>query len=148
MLKKTITFEDFNGDTVSETHYFNLTKSELIELETSYDGGLEATMQALVEAKSGKDIIENFTKIILSSYGQKSPDGKRFVKNDALREDFKQTAAFDALFMELVTDSDAGAMFIKGVLPSDLAAEIDKDELKKKTAEAIGVAPSDTPPSA
>lgn len=147
MLKKTITFEDFNGDTVSETHYFNLTKSELIELEANYDGGLDAAMRALIEAKDGKAIIENFTRIILSAYGQKSPDGKRFVKNEELCTEFKQTAAFDALFMELVSDSEAGATFIKGVLPKDLAEEIDKDELKTKTAEALGAASTDTPNS-
>ena len=148
MLKREITFEDFNGEKQTEVHYFNLSKSELIELESSFNGGLERNLQAIIEAKDSATLLKEFKTIILMAYGQKSPDGKRFIKNDQLREEFKQTAAYDALFMELATDDKAGAAFIRGVIPADLAEEVRKEQesgsLQQATAEKLGTAPKTT----
>jgi len=119
MLKRNITYEDFNGDTVTDTYYFNLSKTELLELEVSYDGGLEAAIQRIVEAKDNQALVQEFKKLVLLSYGEKSEDGKRFIKNDEAREAFSQTAAYDALFMELSTDDKAAVDFIQGILPKD-----------------------------
>ena len=83
MLKKTITYEDFNGDKVSEDFFFHLSKAELVELELSHKGGLSEALKRIVESEDGKAIIAEFKNIILSSYGQRSDDGKRFVKNQA-----------------------------------------------------------------
>lgn len=123
MLKKNITYEDFNGDTVSEPFYFNLTKSEMIELEVEYEGGLGNTLQRIVESTDSNSLIKEFKKLILASYGVKSDDGKRFIKSDELREQFTQTAAYDALFLELAQDAGAAEKFIKGVLPKDMVPD-------------------------
>lgn len=147
MLKRDITFEDFNGDKVTETHYFNLTGTELVELETAYSGGLEKNIETIVEAKDAKTLFAEFKKIILMSYGQKSPDGKHFIKNDELRELFSQSAAFDALVMEFFTDEAVAANFIKAVMPRDLAEAVEEDKkkiLQDATAEKLGTAPKTT----
>lgn len=123
MLKKTLTYEDFNGETVSEDYFFHLSKAELVELELSHKGGLSEALQRIIEAEDGKGIITEFKNIILNSYGQRSDDGKRFIKNQQLREEFESTEAYSTLFMELVTDTDAAIEFINGVIPQGMAEE-------------------------
>ena len=127
MLKRTITYEDFNGESASEIFYFNFTKTELLRLEVSYDGGMFGFLQRIVESESQKELFAEFEKIILLAYGTKSDDGKQFIKNDQLREEFSQTAAYDALFQELTTDEGAAATFIEGVMPKDMREEIAKE---------------------
>ncbi len=126
MLKKTITYVDFNGDEVSEDFYFHLSKAELVELEMSHEGGLTEQMRRIAQAQDGKAIIAEFKNIILGSYGQRSPDGRRFIKNQALRDEFESTEAYSTLFMELVTDAEKAAEFVRGVIPQDLAEEAAK----------------------
>lgn len=126
MLKREIVYEDFNGNQVTEVFYFNLSKPELVELEVEYEGGFGAMMQKIIEANNHKDLLQHFKRIVLMAYGEKSPDGKRFIKSDQLREEFSQSAAYNALFMELATNDEAAALFIKGVMPKDLASELDK----------------------
>jgi hypothetical protein len=128
MLKRDITYEDFNGETVTETFYFNLTKSELVELQVGYEGGLEATLNKIIKAEDIKSLISEFKNVVLLSYGIRSEDGKRFIKSDQLREEFSQTAAFDALFMDLATNENAAATFVKGVVPASMTAEMEKVE--------------------
>jgi hypothetical protein len=125
MLKRDITYEDFDGESVTESFYFNLTKTELIELEVGYKDGLQAAMQRIVKTSDRQALIAEFQKIILLSYGIKSEDGRRFVKSDQLREEFTQTPAYDALFMELATDDGAAATFIQGILPKGLAENVE-----------------------
>jgi hypothetical protein len=89
MLKKTITYESFDGDEkYTEDFYFHLSKAELVEIEMSHKGGLSNSIQNIVDAEDGKTIMEEFKKIILMAYGKKSADGKRFIKNEVYREDF------------------------------------------------------------
>lgn len=126
MLKRSITYEDFNGETTTDIFYFNISKPELIELEVEVDQGFTNWLQQIIETKEKKGLIEQFKRIILLAYGEKTPDGKRFVKSDELREQFSQTAAYQTLFMELATDDDAAAAFLKGVLPNDMVAELEK----------------------
>lgn len=128
MLKRDITYENFNGVKETETFYFNLTRTEIVELEVSYDGGLEASIQKIIDAQNIKALITEFKRIVLLAYGVRSEDGKRFIKSDELREEFSQTAAYDALFMELATDDNAAAIFIKSVIPSDMSKELEKIE--------------------
>lgn len=123
MLKKTITYEDFNGETVSEDFFFHLSKAELVELEMSHKGGLSAALARIVAAEDAKSIIEEFKNIILSAYGKRSDDGRRFVKSQELREEFMSTEAYSTLFMELVTDTDAAIEFVNGVIPAGMAEE-------------------------
>jgi len=125
MLKRDITYEDFDGESVTESFYFNLTKTELIELEVGYKDGLQAAMQRIVKTSDRQALIAEFQKIILLSYGIKSEDGRRFVKSDQLREEFTQTPAYDSLFMELATDDGAAATFIQGILPKGLGENME-----------------------
>lgn len=126
MLKKTIKYTDFNGEEQSEDFFFHLSKAELVELELSHEGGLSESMTKIVAAQDGAAIIKEFKNIVLLSYGVKSPDGKRFIKNQQLREEFESSEAYSTLFMELVTNTDAAIEFINGVVPGDLAAEAAK----------------------
>jgi len=123
VLKKTITYTDFNGEETSEDFLFHLSKAELVELEMSHEGGFVASMQKVVEAEDNKTIIEEFKKIILQSYGKKSLDGKRFIKNQTLRDEFESSEAYSTLFMELVTDTDAAIEFMNGIIPGDLVPQ-------------------------
>jgi len=126
VLKKTITYEDFNGETVSEDFFFHLSKAELVELELSHEGGLSAALERIIAAEDGKSIIAEFKNIILSSYGVRSEDGRRFVKNQTLRDEFESTEAYSTLFMELVTDTDAAVVFVNNVIPAGMAEEAAK----------------------
>ena len=86
-------------------------------MELSVDGGLVEMINRIVAAKDGKQIIAVFKDVILRAYGEKSPDGKRFIKNQELRDAFAQTEAYSDLFMELATDAEAAARFINGIIP-------------------------------
>lgn len=126
MLKKTITYKDFNDEEVSEDFYFNLSKAELVELEMSHEGGLSESLQKIIAAEDGKGIITEFKNIILTAYGKRSDDGKRFIKNQTLREEFESTEAYSVLFMELITETDKAIEFVNGVIPKDMSAEVSK----------------------
>lgn len=140
MLKKTIVYTNFNDEQVSEDYYFHLSKAELIELEMSYEGGLSESLKEIVASEDGKAIIAEFKNIILMSYGQRSADGKRFIKNQLLREEFESSEAYSTLFVELVTDADAAAKFISGIIPSDMA-----EEAVRLSSQAIALSPVPTP---
>lgn len=118
MLKKTITYPDYNGLDRTEDFYFNLTKAEIMEMELSTTGGLSEMISRIVAAKDAPAIIKVFKELILKAYGQKSADGKRFVKSAALSEEFAQTEAYSILFMELATDADAAAKFVNAIVPA------------------------------
>lgn len=120
MLKKTITYTDYNDNERTEDFYFNLTKAELTEMEFSTNGGFAETIQQIITAKDTAALIKIFKELLLRSYGEKSSDGKRFVKSDELRDGFAQTEAYSNLFMELATNEEAASTFIKGILPKDL----------------------------
>lgn len=130
MLKKTITYTDYDGNSRTEDFYFNLNKAELMEMEMSSTGGMEKMVQKIISAQDTKQIVEIFKDIILKSYGEKTLDGKRFVKSQELRDAFAQTEAYSELFMELATDDEAAAAFIKGIVPGDISKELDKQDLK------------------
>lgn len=117
MIKKTITYVDYNNVERTEDFYFNLTKAEAMEMEMSISGGLTEMVNKIVAAQDAPSIIKTFKDIILKSYGEKSLDGKRFIKSQELAESFVQTEAYSELFMELATDANAAAEFIKGILP-------------------------------
>ena len=133
MLKKNIKYTDYNGVEREEDFYFNLSKAELMEMEMGTNGGLAEMIQQIVKSQDTASIIKVFKDIILKSYGEKSLDGKMFVKvsetGAPLSVGFSQTEAFSQLFMELATDADAAAKFIKGIIPGDI--EINEEELKR-----------------
>lgn len=117
MLKKTVTYTDYNGVERTEDFYFNLTKAEITEMELSTEGGLEALIRKIVAEKNAPAIIKIFKELVLKAYGEKSPDGRRFIKNDEVRDAFSQTEAYSEIFMELATDADAAAAFVNGITP-------------------------------
>ena len=117
MLKKTITYTDYDGNQRTEDFYFNLSKAELTEMELSAEGGLGKYYERIIAAKDSKLIVKEFKDLVLKAYGEKSPDGKRFIKNQELRDAFSQTEAYSELFMELATDAEAATKFINGITP-------------------------------
>lgn len=120
MFTKTFTYTDYNGVERKETHYFNLNKAEVMEMEMSTKGGLAEMIQRIIDAQDAPAIIKVFKDLIRKSYGVKSADGKRFIKNDELWEEFEQTEAYSQLFMELARNADAASKFINGIVPADL----------------------------
>lgn len=136
MLKRTIEYTDYNGTKRKEDFYFNLTQAEVMEMEMSTTGGLAATIQNIVQAQDAPAIIKIFKDLILKAYGEKSADGKRFMKVDEagvpLSVAFSQTEAYSQLFMELATDADKAADFVNGIVP---ATEEQKAEAQKMLAE-------------
>jgi hypothetical protein len=120
MLKKTVTYVDYNGVERTEDFYFNLSKAEVTEMELSVRGGLSAMLEELVKSGDNARIVEIFKDLVLRSYGEKSADGKRFIKSKELSEAFSQTEAYSEIFMELALDEKAAAAFVNGILPSHL----------------------------
>lgn len=124
MLKKTITYKDFNDVEHTEDFFFNLTKSELMEMEMSTKGGLAEAIEKSVSSKDSKSIIKIFKDLILKSYGEKDPTGKFFNKSEEISNRFANSIPYDILFMELVTDSDAAVKFFTGIIPANLDLQI------------------------
>lgn len=124
MLKKAVTYTDYNGLERTEDFYFNLTRSELMELEASMDGGMHAYMESIVNSKDANKMMQFFKNIIRWSYGEKSPDGKRFKKMDKVKYDiadsFIESAAYQVIFDELLTKEGEIEKFMKGIIPADL----------------------------
>lgn len=118
MLKETIKFEDYNGVERTEDHWFNLSEAEIMEMELGTTGGFAEMIEKIIAAKDTPSIIKVFKDLILKAYGQKSSDGRRFVKSKELSEEFSQTEAYSVLFMKLATDAEAAARFVNGIIPS------------------------------
>lgn len=119
MLKKTITYEDFDGNKRTEDFYFNLSKAEILEMEMGISGGMTQMLNKIIAAQDGGRVIKTFKDIILKAYGEKSPDGKRFIKSEENSTAFSQTEAYSQLFMELATNADAAATFVNSIIPVD-----------------------------
>lgn len=137
MLKRTIKYTDYNDNETTEAFYFNLTKSELVEFEVSYKDGFQDTLERIIATDDREKLIAEFKKIILASYGQKSDDGKRFIKSDELRTEFSQSAAYNELFMELATNENAAADFINGVMPKALMDAAKQENLANEASAMV-----------
>jgi len=118
MLKKTITYTDYNGTERTEDFFFNLTKAEIVQMELSVNGGLDVLLEKIVKTQDSPKLIEIFKDLILKSYGEKSDDGRRFVKSEELSQAFSHTEAYSELYMELAFDSDAAVAFVNGIIPN------------------------------
>lgn len=114
MIKKTVTFKDFNGLERTETYHFHMNQAECMEFlaEHKTSGGDFSTM------------VTTLKDIILKSYGEIALDGKRFVKSEEATLAFYQTEAYSKIFMELGNDDEAANKFIEGVIPADLINQI------------------------
>lgn len=124
MLKETRTYTDYDGVERTEDFYFALSKAELAEMELSTDGGMQSMIERIINSKDNKKIVEIFKEILLKSYGEKSDDGKRFVKSPELSKAFSETPVYSDMFMELATDEAKASAFIDGILPSDMQAQL------------------------
>lgn len=131
MLKKTIKYTDYNGVEREEDFYFNLSKAEIAEMELEIPGGMTAMLQRITAAKDTPSLVKIFKDLILRSYGEKSADGKRFIKSAELKESFSQTEAYSELFMELATNADSASAFINGIIPADVA-KASKKQIQEK----------------
>lgn len=117
MLKKTMTFTDYDGNERTKDFHFNISKAELLEMNLMTPGGLKAQLEKIVAEKDQQKILQAFKDLVLKSYGEKSEDGMRFVKSKELTEAFTQTEAYSDLYVELATNADAAAAFVNGILP-------------------------------
>lgn len=127
MFKKTITYEDYNGEMRTEDYWFHLNEAEIIQwLMTEGDYSLDQVLIRLMEKRNGKEVMKIFDDFIRLSYGEKSLDGKHFVKNKEIWENFRNTEAYSSLFMELVTDANKAVEFINHVIPKSLADSVTK----------------------
>lgn len=123
MIKKTIKYVDFDGVERVEDFYFHLSKAEAVEMLVSEEGGYEKYIEKIVSTRDNRKIVEIFKDLVLRSYGEKSLDGRRFVKSKVLSDAFSQTNAYEELFMELAENADVAAAFVKGVLPQESPAK-------------------------
>lgn len=129
MLKKTMTYTDYNGTERTEDFYFNLTEAEILEMEMGTAGGLAEMLQNIVKAKDQVAIIKIFKDLVFKAYGEKSPDGKRFIKSNEISTAFSQTEAYSKIFMELALETDKATEFVNGIVPANMS--------KKTAAPAI-----------
>ena len=120
MLKKTIKYTDYDGNEREEDFYFNLSKAEVTEMELSKEGGMSEYIKKISAAQNAPELIKLFKEIITKSYGEKSLDGKRFIKNKELTEAFIQTEAYSELFVELASNADEAVKFINGIMPKNM----------------------------
>lgn len=127
MLAVPIKYTDFNGVDRTETFYFNLTKSELTEMDLTTAGGMKSFIERITNTQDQAELIRLFKELILKAYGQKSDDGKRFIKSQELRDEFSQTMAYDTYFMLLATNEKEATKFVNGIMPADLVAEAAKN---------------------
>ncbi len=135
MYKKTIEYEDFNGNKRKEQFYFNLSKAELMEMELSTKAGVEEKLRVLIATKDNATIVKTYKDLILKSYGIKSEDGTRFIKSQQLRDEFEQSAAYSEFFMELLSDQDEQARFINAVISGSNVPNVDEKEAIEKLKE-------------
>lgn len=135
MLKKLIKYTDYDGRERSENFYFYLNKAELMEMELGVDGGMQQMIQLIIDKQDIPKIMNAFKTIILKAYGEKSPDGRRFIKSEALSTAFSQTEAYSNLYMELVTDAKAAAAFINGIVPDEVAQAVNERRKQDETQE-------------
>ena len=123
MYKIRETYEDYDGNERVEEFYFNLTKAEITDMELTTEGGMSAMLKKIIAAKDTTKLIAVFKDLILRSYGQKSPDGRRFIKSDELTKEFTETPAYSQIYIRLATDDKAATEFINNVIPKDLQTE-------------------------
>lgn len=139
MLKKTITFNNFNDEEVTRDYYFHLSKAELAKLELSKKGGLQAHLQAMIDAEDGAQIVEQLETFIRLSYGKRSADGNNFIQTTEVWEEFRSSPAYEKMFMDLILNTDAQIEFVNGIMPKDLQEQVQRigGQTKQEAAASI-----------
>ena len=138
MVKKEITYTDYNDTIRTEPFYFNLTKAELAEMELSHPGGFQGYLQQIIDAKDQPTLIKLTKELLLASYGEKTPDGKYLMKNAEIRQRFECSPAYEHMFMMLALDDEKAAEFVNALIPTDLRSE------NKPKMEVVGTVPNNT----
>lgn len=131
MYIKTIEYKDYSGNQRKEDFYFSFNEAEIMEMELSTEGGFDQWITRIANAQNTPELIKLFKSLILMSYGERSLDGKKFIKKDPvtgrpLAEEFEQSAAYPVLFMELATNTEAATEFINKVIPENAAEAVEK----------------------
>lgn len=121
MIKKTVTYVDYNGVERTEDFYFNLSKAEVAEMELSVEGGFSKMLEEIIASKDNVKIVNLFKQMVLKAYGEKSADGRRFMKSEEISKAFSETEAYSEIFMELALNSDQAAAFVNGIMPANLS---------------------------
>lgn len=137
MFKKTITYEDYNGIERTEDFYFHLSKAELAEMELSRNGGMKEYLEKIIAAKDNEQIIKLFKGLVFKAYGEKSEDGRRFIKSEEISRAFSQTEAYSDLFMELATNTDSAIAFVNGIMPKGLDKEVTKEDVESMLPQSV-----------
>lgn len=134
MIKKTLKYTDYNGVEREDIYHFHLSEAELMEMELTTAGGYAEMLQKIVASNDGPELFKIFKDMLLKSYGVKTPDGRGFEKNDELRRSFENSKAYSELAMQLLKDEKAAVDFFNGVIPADLAAQLDQKEKNQNLA--------------
>lgn len=162
MIKKTVSYDGFDGETVTEDLYFHFNKAELMELEVETERGFSKKLQAVAEAKDVREVLAVFKDIVVRAYGVRSEDGKRFIKTERAREEFDGSEAYSEVLFDLLSDPASAARFVGGLMPSDLLEkakvesnldiekmirELEEEQEKEKAAqeESKDIPPTDEP---
>lgn len=124
MIKQDITYTNFEGEQETETLYFHLNKVELMEMQVSEKRGLAQYITDIQKAENNKEIFRLFKEIVLRAYGERSEDGKKFIKNERLREEFEGSLAYEELMVKIVTETDFAVKFVNGIMPAGMADQI------------------------
>lgn len=125
MLKKTVTYIDYNGVERTEAFYFHYNEAEILDMEMSTEGGFAERIQKIIDAKDQVSLMQVIKKFVIDAYGVKSEDGKRFIKNDTVRTEFLESPAYSQIWMELVMDDEVAADFINNVIPSGMKEKLE-----------------------
>ena len=133
MIKKTVTYTDYNGEQRTETFYFHYTEAEILDMEMSEEGSFIDRIQRIIDAKDKTALMKLIKKFVIDAYGVKSEDGKRFMKNDELKTAFLECPAYSDIFMEMVTNDEVAADFVNGVIPSTMKDRVAKLSNGKST---------------
>lgn len=140
-----MTFKDLDGNDVTEDFYFNLNTAEIAEMELSKEGGLGSYLQTLIESGDGGKIIAAFKDILRASVGKRSEDGRRFIKNQDIIDEFMQSNAYSDMFMELATSPDLAAEFVRAIVPAEAKDAVESGQPVTDLRLPEGQAQSDQP---
>lgn len=135
MWKFTAEYEDWNGNPRKRELLFNLTMAEMMALQNSVKGGIETYYQRILDEQDNVALYQRFEDLVKLTYGVKSDDGERFIKNDEVYNTFKESAAYDVFMQYLLTTEDGAAKFINGIMPAKVKAKLNTPEGKKLAAE-------------
>lgn len=138
MYKTTVTYTDYDDVQRTEDLYFNLTTAELIKMENSIAGGLQKRIEIMMQRHDVPTIMQTMEDLIKQAYGQKSMDGRKFVKSDEIYDDFLQSGAYNEFYMGVITDEKKSSEFLDGIIPSDIKEKVKELEQNGGSVEVDG----------